>query len=126
MIGPGEPVIRRENLYYADDEPIQIGITYIPVSIAGPSSMVSARALGHGSLYSRLEDLGYPVVRIRECVLARLPKPDEATSLKMSPGVPVLEVLHTSFDGDGRPFEVTRFAMRADLTVINYEMPVED
>jgi GntR family transcriptional regulator len=126
MIGPAEVVIRRENWYYVDNEPVQLGVTYIPSSIAGGSSAVRTHALGRGSLYARLEDLGYQIARIRECVLTRLPTPDEAVSLRMPPGVPVLEILHTSYDHQGQPFEVTRFTMRADLTVINYEMPVED
>ncbi|MCM0676467.1 hypothetical protein NCC78_17500 [Micromonospora phytophila] len=46
--------------------------------------------------------------------------------LAMPPGVPVIEVLHTSIDGDGRAFEVTRFVMRADVNGLDYEMPVED
>ena len=126
MIGPAEVVIRRENWYYVDNEPVQIGVTYIPSSIAGGSSAVRTHALGRGSLYARLEDLGYQIARIRECVLTRLPTPDEAVSLRMPYGVPVLEILHTGYDHQGQPFEVTRFTMRADLTVINYEMPVED
>jgi GntR family transcriptional regulator len=126
MIGPADVVIRRENCYYVDNEPIQLGVTYIPASVAGISPAVRTHALGRGSLYARLEELGYQIARIRECVLTRLPTPDEAASLRMPPGVPVLEILHTSYDHQNQPFEVTRFTMRADLTVIDYEMPVED
>lgn len=125
-IGPSDLVVCRENRYYADDEPLQIGITYIPISIAGPSSKVKNRALGIGSLYSQLADLGYQIARIRECVHTRLPTPAEAMDLRIPPGVPVLCITHTSFDDHGLPFEVSCFTMRADLGVINYEMPVED
>ncbi len=44
----------------------------------------------------------------------------------MPPGVPVIEVLHTSLDEQQRPFEVTRFVMRGDLNGLDYEMPIED
>jgi GntR family transcriptional regulator len=40
--------------------------------------------------------------------------------------VPVLEVLHTSIDQDGRPFEATRFVIRADRSGLVYEMPIDD
>jgi len=66
MIEPNATVICRENRYYADDEPVQSGVTYIPISVAGTETHVTTRALGRGSLYSRFEDLGYEVTRIRE------------------------------------------------------------
>ena len=51
---------------------------------------------------------------------------EEFKGLAMPPGVPVIEVLHTSVDDKGRPFEVTRFVMRADINGLDYEMAVED
>mgnify|MGYP001954337895 CR=1 FL=1 len=121
-----QEVIRRENWYFADDEPVQVGVTYIPAAIVEGSPLATEKKLGKGSIYQRFEDLGYPIVRIREEISARMPTPDEFDGLAMLPGVPVIEVLHTSIDDQGRPFEVTRFVMRADLNGLDYEMPVED
>jgi GntR family transcriptional regulator len=123
---PGTEVIHRANWYFADDELVQIGLTYIPVEIAGDSLLATEKSLGKGSIYARFEELGWPVARIREEISARMPSPDEAAGLSMPPGVPVIEILHTSMDDWNRPFEVTRFVMRADLTGLDYEMPVED
>jgi GntR family transcriptional regulator len=39
--------------------------------------------------------------------------------------VPVLDVLHTSVDQDGHAYELTRFVMRADMTGLVYNAPVE-
>jgi GntR family transcriptional regulator len=50
---------------------------------------------------------------------------DEAQALDLPPGVPVLDVLHTSFDQDGEPFEVSRFVHRADRAGLVYHFPVE-
>ncbi len=119
-------VIRRENWYFADDEPVQVGVTYIPVEVAGDSPLATEKTLGRGSIYARFEDLGYPVTRIREEISARMPTPDEVSGLAVPPGVPMIEVLHTSFDEERRPFEVTRFVLRGDLNGLDYEMPVED
>ncbi|WP_199513140.1 GntR family transcriptional regulator [Nucisporomicrobium flavum] len=126
MIEPLTVVVCRENRYYADGEPVQNGTTYIPIGVAGTDSHVTTKALGRASLYSRFEELGYDVARVREQVSTRLPTPDESASLKIPPGVPVLEILHTSYDDLGRPFEVTRFTIRADLTVLDYELTVDD
>jgi GntR family transcriptional regulator len=119
-------VVRRENWYFADDEPVQLGVTYIPVAIAEGSPLATESQLGRGSIYARFEEAGYSVVRIREEVTARMPTPEELRGLAIPPGVPVLEVMHTSLDGERRPFEVTRFVLRADRNGLDYEMPVED
>lgn len=125
-IDPTTPVVRRENWYFADDEPVQVGVTYIPVDVAGDSPLASAKTLGKGSIYARFEELGYPITRIREEISARMPNPDEITGLAIPPGVPVIEVLHTGLDAQHQPFEVTRFVMRGDLNGLDYDMPVED
>ena len=121
-----DQVVRRENRYFADDEPVQVGVTYIPADVAGASSLASDKTLGRGSIYARFEDLGYPITRIREEISARMPTPEETTGLTVPPGVPVIEVLHTSFDDKRQPFEVTRFVMRADVNGLDYDIPVED
>jgi GntR family transcriptional regulator len=126
-LDPGtSEVIRRENWYFADDEPVQLGVTYIPVAIVADSVLASEKTLGPGSIYARFEDLGYPIARIREEVSARMPNSDEAARLAVPPGVPIIEVLHTGYDPEDRPFEVTRFTLRGDLNGLDYEMPIED
>jgi GntR family transcriptional regulator len=125
-LAAGSEVVARENWYFADDEPVQVGLTYIPAAIAGGTALASQTTLGPGSIYARFEDLGYPIERIREEITARMPTPSEARGLAIPPGVPVLEVLHTSYDPAHHPFEVTRFVLRADLNGLDYQMPVED
>ncbi|MGY3517179.1 GntR family transcriptional regulator [Micromonospora sp. PTRAS2] len=125
-LSPGQDVVRRENWYFADDEPVQVGVTFIPTAIVAGSPLATEKKLGRGSIYQRFEDLGYPIARIREEVSSRMPTPEESRGLAMPPGVPVIEVLHTSIDGKGRAFEVTRFVLRADVNGLDYEMPVDD
>lgn len=119
-------VVARENWYYADGEPVQVGITYIPWEIAKGSVLAREANTGRGSIYARFEELGHPITRVREEVAARMPTPEEARRLAIPPGVPVIDVLHTSFDDENAPFEVTRFVMRADLSGLDYNVPVED
>ncbi|MFC3963283.1 GntR family transcriptional regulator [Nocardia jiangsuensis] len=121
-----DTVARRENWYYADDEPVQVGVTYIPWAVAEDSVLASSAQLGKGSLYAHFEERGHRITRIREEVSARMPSPDEIRGLAIPDGVPVLEVLHTGIDQDDQPFEVTHFVMRADLNAVDYNMPVED
>ena len=121
-----ETVVRRENWYFADEEPVQLGITYAPWDEVADSVVGTSADLGPGSLYARFADLGHEITRVREEVTARMPTPEEVDGLAIPDGVPVLDVLHTGIDEQDRPFEVTRFIMRADLNGLDYQMPVED
>jgi GntR family transcriptional regulator len=119
-------VVQRVNHYFADDEPVQTATTYIPWEIAEGSVLASEANTGKGSIYGRFEELGHRITRAREEITARMPRPEETVALAIPPGVPVIEVLHTGIDQDGKPFEVTRFVMRADLNGLDYDLPVED
>jgi GntR family transcriptional regulator len=122
----GTEVVHREDLYRINGEPVQHGVTYIPITVAGDSPLATATDLGPGGVYGRLEELGWPVAVVREEVTARPPTSDEAENLAIPPGVPVIEMVHTSMDDWKRPFEVTRFVMRADRLGLDYEVPIED
>ena len=121
-----QSVVRRENWYYADDEPMQVGVTYIPWTIAKGSVLGTSADMGKGSLYARFEERGHAITRIREEVSARMPTPDEARGLRIPDGVPVLDIVHTGIDQDGTPFEVTQFIMRADRNALDYTMAVDE
>jgi len=126
-VSPEEPsVAQRVNHYFADDEPVQIGTTYIPWTIAEGSVLATDAKTGTGSIYGRFADLGHEITQAREEITARMPRPDEVKALAIPPGVPVLEVLHTGIDQDGEPFEVTRFVMRADSNALDYLLTIED
>jgi len=76
-----DSVVRRENWYFADDEPVQLGITYAPWTDVADSAVGTSADLGHGSLYARFADLGHEIARVREEVTARMPTPEEIHGL---------------------------------------------
>ncbi|MGW1779937.1 GntR family transcriptional regulator [Streptomyces sp. NPDC002143] len=119
-----ESVLHRENHYFADDEPVQIVSTYLRWDEAEGTPLTEPRT-GKDGIYGRLEDLGHVMTRVRDEITARMPTPAEAAVLGLLSGVPVIEVLHTSLDQEGEPFEVSRYVHRADLTGLLYELPVE-
>lgn len=119
-------VVRRENWYFADDQPMQIGVTYIPWDIAKGTEFAEGDNLGKGDLYARFSDLGHEITFTREEVTARMPSPEEVSGLRLPEGVPVLVVLHTGLDQGGKPFEVTEFVMRADYSGLDYTMKVDE
>lgn len=115
--------MHRENHYFADDEPVQIVSTYLRWEEAEGTLLMQAKS-GPNGIYGRLEELGHVMTRVRDEISARMPSPEEARVLDLLPGVPVLEVLHTSLDQNSEPFEVSRYVHRADQTGLLYELPV--
>jgi GntR family transcriptional regulator len=120
-----ESVLRRENVFYADADPVHRVTTYIPWAIAEGTGLLEPE-VGHPyGIHGILEERGHAMTRLREEVSARMPTADEVELLNLSPGVPVLDVLHTSIDQDGHPYELTRFVMRTDMTGLLYDAPIE-
>jgi GntR family transcriptional regulator len=118
-------VLRRENVFYADDDPVHRVTTYIPWPIAEGTGLLQEEVPHPYGIHGVLEDRGHVMTRMREEVTARMPHPDEIRYLKLRPGVPVIDVWHTSLDQDGEPYELTRFVMRTDMTGLLYDAPVE-
>lgn len=81
-------VVRRENWYFADDEPVQVGITYIPWAIAEGTVLATSANMGKGSLYGRFEDRGHRITWIREEIGSRMPTPGETERLAIPAGIP--------------------------------------
>jgi GntR family transcriptional regulator len=118
-------VLRRENVFWADDDPVNRVTTYIPWSIAKGTGLLKDDVPHQYGIHGVLEDQHHVMTRMREEVSARMPRPDETKALHLRAGVPVLDVWHTSIDQDGQPYELTRFVMRGDMTGLLYDVPVE-
>ena len=118
-------VLRRENVFWADSDPMQRVTTWIPWSIAEDTGLLLDDIPHPYGIHGVLEERGHTMTRMREEISARMPTPDERTRLNLPTGVPVLDVLHTSLDQHGQPYELTRFVLRADLSGLRYDVPVE-
>jgi len=118
-------VLRRENVFYADDDPVNRVTTYIPWTIAKGTGLLQDEVPHQFGIHGILEEQHHTMTRLREEVSTRMPRPEETRQLRLRPGVPVLDVWHTSIDQDGQPYELTRFVMRGDLTGLLYDVPVE-
>jgi GntR family transcriptional regulator len=118
-------ILVRENVFYADADPVHRVTTYIPWDIAEGTSLLNPEVDHPYGIHGVLEDRGHVMTRQRESVSARMPRTEEAQYLQLPPGVPVMDLLHTSIDQNGDPYELTRFIMRTDLTGLVYDMAVE-
>lgn len=117
-------VVRRENWYYVDGEPAQIGVSFLPAALVEGTAVAAERKLGPGGIYARLAEAGLVVAHTREEVFARLATAEESDALNLPFGVPVLVVTHTSQDRRGEPFLVTQFVLRSDRNRVLYELSI--
>jgi GntR family transcriptional regulator len=118
-------VLRRENVFYADDDPVNRVTTYVLWEIAKGTGLLQDEVPRQYGIHGVLEDQHHVMTRIREEVSTRMPRPDEVAAPHLRPGVPVLDVWHASIGQDGQPYELTQFVMRGDMTGLLYDVPVE-
>ncbi|MET7912704.1 GntR family transcriptional regulator [Streptomyces avermitilis] len=123
--GKTKSVLRRENVFYADDDPVYRVTTWIPWSIAEGTGLLQEEVPHQYGIHGVLEEKGHVMTRINDEITARMPTPEEVRYLSLPSGVPVIEVAHTSLDQDGEPYELTKFVMRADMNGLSYNVPVE-
>jgi GntR family transcriptional regulator len=115
-------VVVRSRRYLLDGRPMETAVSYIPADLAS-GTPISDPNPGPGGIYARLEEQGHLLERFTEDVSARMPTPEESTALNLPSGVPVIHLVRTAYDIDGRPVEVCDTVMAADAYVLSYELP---
>ena len=123
-LAEAEPVLLRRTRYLADDEPVQLADTYLPLAIADGTPLAEEDP-APGGIYAALEGLGHRLTRIEQEVTARMPLPEEIDGLVLTIGVPVIDVRHTGFDEHGAALEVTHAILAADRNALTFELPVD-
>lgn len=119
--GDAEAVVRSRR-YLLDGRPMETAVSYIPADLAR-GTPISDPNPGPGGIYARLEEQGHVLERFTEDVSARMPTPEEAGALNLPPGVPVIHLVRTAYDTDGRAVEVCDTVMAADAYLLSYELP---
>jgi GntR family transcriptional regulator len=121
-LGDGDQAVVRSRRYSLDGRPVETAVSYIPADLARGTPIAEPNP-GPGGIYARLEDSGHTLERFTEEVTARMPTPDEARLLSLSPGVPVFRLVRTAFDASGRAVEVCDTVMASDAYLLAYDLP---
>jgi GntR family transcriptional regulator len=122
-IGEGEPVMRTEYVYLADDTPVQLATSWEPIAVTGQSMIVLPEAGPYAGIgvSARMRVIGVDVGEAVERVTARGATRAEATALGINPSAAVLFVERTYYDqATGRPVETADVVMRGDRWVAVY------
>jgi GntR family transcriptional regulator len=115
----GERVIRRRRHYVLDGKPVLMADSYLPADLADGTPIVEDDT-GEGGIYARLEDIGHGPVRFKEEVRARMPYRAEAALLRLGPGTPVICIVRSAFDAEGRTVEVNEMTLDAGSYIVDY------
>lgn len=109
---PGGIVLRLRRLRLADEEPMAIETTHLPLS-RFPG--LTGRLESGGSLYQVLrQHFGVTLGHAEETIETALASPEEAELLGTDVGLPMLLLARHSFDGGGQPVEWVRSIYRGD------------
>ncbi len=81
-----------------------------------------AREPWPGGTLAQLAYLGHPPVRVEEAVRSRMPTPEEADTLRMTGGVPVLGITRRMLARDGVMEVCREIVLPADRVVLDYSI----
>ncbi|MCX4778532.1 GntR family transcriptional regulator [Streptomyces sp. NBC_01264] len=119
-LGDGAPACVRRRRFLLDGKPVMFATSYLDAALVAGTPVAEADS-GPGGIYARLAELGHEPARFREEVRSRMPTSEEGSSLGLAAGTPVVLVVRTAFDGDGRVVEVNEMVLDASAYVLEYE-----
>lgn len=105
-IEEGTTVFVRERIVFADDEPVELSISYFPHDLAAGTDLATDQPLETGVLGYIERQLGRTYHHVQEELTARVPTRAEAAALDISAAVPVLRLLYTAYDPSGAVIEI--------------------
>jgi GntR family transcriptional regulator len=121
----GEPVVVRRRIFLADGQPIAFCDSYYPAEMVQGTAIAEHRKI-KGGVHAVIEDPDGPirrqVARSVDDLMSRMPTPQEAEGLSLPAGIPVIRILRTVYDAEGRPLEVQNTTAAADRYEFRYEV----
>lgn len=116
--------LARARTMQADDTVVQLATSYFPGDIAF-GTQLEEQDTGPGGSKSRLAELGFAQVRIREDVDVRQPTKEEARAMGVPADRPIYEITHVGLTYENRAVEVCVHLMPITLWSLSYEWPIE-
>lgn len=98
-----QTLVRKRHMF-AEETPVQIATSYIPMEYAGSVDLAFPDT-GPTGIYARLAKRGYGPVRFTEEIEARPPTSEESRFLHVPEGQPVFNVMRIAFDAEDRRVE---------------------
>lgn len=121
-VSPGEPILERNFVFYAKDAPQQMSRSCVLLRLVDGTPVADpANEPWPGVNIAQLATLNKIITRVEKSVTARMPLPEEADTLRIPPGVPVLMITQRMLAGHERDevVEVAKIVIPADRTVLD-------
>lgn len=120
----GEELLVRSRLMSVDSTPVRISNSYF-MPAAPEAEALSSPEFIPGGLQEVFEDAGRVFGRCKETLTSRIPTKREIQLLDLSPGVPVVQIVRTSYAADGTPVHTLESICGADSHTFSIT-PVEN
>jgi GntR family transcriptional regulator len=116
----GDPVVVRRMIRYVDGQPWSIQDSSYPMDIAQECGLLVPRDIPRGTVRV-MADHGHVEVGHVDEITTRMPTPEEASTLELGSGVPVLEYVRTAYTKE-RPVRLTKTVFAGDRNRLVYEL----
>ncbi|GIH72951.1 GntR family transcriptional regulator [Sphaerimonospora thailandensis] len=116
----GVDVVLRHLVRVIDGKNWSVQDSFYPMDIATGTLLMSPQDVKHGTI-AELGRHGHVQVGYRDEVVCRMPTQEEARTLELGPGVPVLEMFRTAYSVE-RPIRLTITVYAGDSTQLAYEI----
>lgn len=123
-VEPGTKALTRRRRMYANNIPVQLAVSWLPLDIAAGTQLAETDT-GPGGAYSRLADLGHAPATFIEALRIRPPSDDETRFLHMDPEQRVIAIRRTARTAAGRIVEVNDIVLPAHQWELVYDWPAE-
>lgn len=121
-IPPGEPLYTYDAFQTADRGRLrQLHRTYVPFSVLIGTKYEDQAPPPAPHLYTALAELGH-ALKFTEYVRTRMPLPDQAQTLRLPDGVPLLHILRVTLTEDGKPLALEEFHLPGDDLELSYAL----
>lgn len=112
-LAPGQQVVSRRRLILANDQPVEIAISYYPASIAAGTPLAEMKKIKGGAVRV-LAERGCPLEESIDFVTAERPTVEDMDLLDTQSDQPILVVRRISGPTGGTPSEYAENRMAAD------------
>jgi GntR family transcriptional regulator len=116
----GKEVWCRSKLYRSENRVVQQSVAWYPADLV-EGTAVTQQNTGPGGTYARLDEIGHGPARFAEEIEVRLPLSAESKTLGITMSTPIILIVRTAYDSDGRPIEVNEMKLDSDSYRLIYK-----
>jgi GntR family transcriptional regulator len=112
--------VARRRVRYVDGRPGIISDDYFDERIVRGTELAEPEDTTREDI---LKEAGYPQTYHVDEIMTRMPTPDEARRLSLSPGTPVAQLTRTGYTQEGKPVRVMVSIVPGDTLILRYVTP---